>query len=313
MKQKNQTFIESYFTNEDGNLKRLPRKIAYDRIQLDDYHWKTDDMPNLVYASYPDNADLKEFTTTIYSDKPDLLCSMLTLHDRIDPQAFDKLNKNFYYFQPVSDDVINRIIRWCRSNGFPFMSNLPDSRQTIGPKKLFNIQTPKQLHFDVLKFLRELDKLYRLFLLYQAKTGDWNLRQSKEDIIFSITDYNKQRCVHAHTKDIGQLNDTAFQNIFSIECAERHYISQITFGKNLYDSEINLKAENLFDAAFYQLVALLGETKSELRICPLCKMYFKPVHGRQKYCHYTNKNNDPTCYPQKAYKRKSSKHKKAAE
>ena len=53
---------------------------------------------------------------------------------------------------------------------------------------------------------------------------------------------------------------------------EINLISKISVDNGIH---IETMANDLFDAAFYQLAMLMDEPSKELRICPLCNQYFE--------------------------------------
>lgn len=71
-----------------------------------------------------------------------------------------------------------------------------------------------------------------------------------------------------------------------------------------------VKANDLFDAAFYQLANMLYLPEEQIAICPICHRFFIRKNANQKYCHNTKVVNGierRTCYAQKMYKRNQSR------
>jgi len=83
---------------------------------------------------------------------------------------------------------------------------------------------------------------------------------------------------------------------------ERNYQYSFEFDNGIF---LELRADNLFDAAFYQLAQMLILPGRQVKLCPICKNYFKPDNPRQKYCKTLNRIGKRTCYPEKMFKRKN--------
>ncbi len=83
---------------------------------------------------------------------------------------------------------------------------------------------------------------------------------------------------------------------------ERNYQYSFEFDNGIF---LELRADNLFDAAFYQLAQMLILPGRQVKLCPICKNFFKPDNPRQKYCKTLNRKGKRTCYPEKMFKRKT--------
>ena len=95
-------------------------------------------------------------------------------------------------------------------------------------------------------------------------------------------------------------DDNYYSKLFESKYQEITYTTQISIKDDIH---LEVKTENLFDAAFYQLANLLDSPESQIKICPICKNYFETQNAKQKYCLSLNKNGKRTCYSQKSYKR----------
>ena len=96
-------------------------------------------------------------------------------------------------------------------------------------------------------------------------------------------------------------DDNYYRKLFEIKYQEITYTNQISIKDDIH---LEVKTENLFDAAFYQLARLLDSPESQIKICPICKNYFEAKNAKQKYCLTKNSKGQRTCYAQKFYKRK---------
>lgn len=83
---------------------------------------------------------------------------------------------------------------------------------------------------------------------------------------------------------------------------ERNYQYSFEFDNGIF---LELRADNLFDAAFYQLAQMLILPGRQVKLCPICKNFFTPDNPRQKYCKTLNRKGKRTCYPEKMFKRKN--------
>lgn len=103
-------------------------------------------------------------------------------------------------------------------------------------------------------------------------------------------------------KKLEEIEPDACIKIFLQKFQERHYAYKFNYAGGIY---LDFYTDNLFDAAFYQLAQMLVLPGRQVRLCPICRTFFVPTHGNQKYCGTKNSEGKHTCYPEKLYKRKN--------
>ena len=266
---------ESVLMDSSGNLKRFTGKLYYDKVRLNNYKWYGKDDSMRIYATYHYDLDIDCFVDTLLCNTPDLLLEMLTLREKLSDSIFDVLDKVKFGFK-ISDNDLKLICNWCKKNGFP---EHIDSESKIKNKKLFSLKEPKQISFSVADFLNRLNDVYKAFLLYKK-------------II-------ENPCKSPSIQNDKMKFESAFQSIV--------FTNKICFGKEIF---LAVKANDLFDAAFYQLANMLYLPEEQIAICPICHRFFIRKNANQKYCHNTKVVNGierRTCYAQKMYKRNQSR------
>ncbi len=280
--------IESTLTNEEGNFKRLPSEFFYDKIQLENYSFDRKGGNPIIYALYDYDLDLSSFTKTVQCKKPDLLIRMLTLKGKLPDDLFKNIELVRFTDAYLDDASIHLIIEWCKKNGYPFR---PPAEYWKASKSrvLPSLQPPKKIKFKVADFIEKLNEIYDLFLIYQVMTG----RSSPEDLTESVL-LNAEGTPREY-KRLQDMDVEECKDLFEKKYQDITFTNRISFKGGVH---LEVKTNDLFDAALYQLAILLNESEREIGICPLCHQYFERKHARQKYC------NPKTCYPQKAYKRK---------
>lgn len=290
--------IEKITTNENGSLKRLPSDFFYDEIKFNDYEVHGTSKHQMICATYDCNSDLHIFTEIILCHTPNLLLQMLDLKGKLSNTPFEWLGKQ-YSKEFISDKDLNLIIKWCKKNGYPFK---PTVQKTNNLKFSLLIQSDYKntIGFYVWDFIYHLNEIYCAFLLYLMITKQGKL--PKETVYISLppeidnTDWRERKFVKLQNiKD-----DNYYSKLFESKYQEITYTTQISIKDDIH---LEVKTENLFDAAFYQLANLLDSPESQIKICPICKNYFETQNAKQKYCLSLNKNGKRTCYSQKSYKR----------
>lgn len=145
------------------------------------------------------------------------------------------------------------------------------------------------------------------------------VEESKKSVAISFKTIEEiEKAVYKHNNPGEEDNDNAQQEkaekdtmFVEEECGElflqkfksRSYENQVMFDGGLF---LGVRSSNLFDAAFYELAQMLILPKQNIKLCPICRTYFIPKNGHQKYCD-TWRNGRKTCYPEKMYKRKNYK------
>ena len=266
---KKPTQLDHTISNSSGKLKRLASEFYYDQIMLREYAIRDSGERLQIYV--PFDSDWKNDIKPILCKTPNLLCAMLSLKERMSVELFDPSIR--VRDSNVKKADLDLIIKWCIKNGFPFKPNF--EYKPLG-KPLFELQPV--IFFMVWDFIERLNQIHNAYWLYQIISGQ------KED---EIDPKNKYHDMSAEKCKI------LFEEIYQ----EIQFVNRISFKPDVH---WEVKTENLFDAAFYQLALLLNEPKKSVRVCPLCKIYFERTHANRKYC------TDPMCYPEKAYKRRRS-------
>lgn len=293
------TNIEETFYNENGNLKRLPSDFYYKKLIIDDYQFRRENGQFIIYAKIDYEIDLQTFSTKEKSKTPELLMRMLRLRDSLPKNIFGTPTNIILCDELLNDDIANNIIKWCKLNGFPFVGDtiLKNSTSKIKSKKIFNTINPdKYISFKLSDFIFQLNEIYSAFYMYRIING------YTDKIDFPI--YTKNPLTNTFGKN-------SFVNLKGLEKKECSELFEYKYQNIKYENHISfigephfiIQAQNLFDAAFYQLALLLYNKEKEIRICALCHEYFEPKDPRQKYCKVT-------CYSQKAYKRRKALEKK---
>lgn len=249
----------------DGNLKRLSNEFYYDIVMLKDYRICGNGELLQIYVPYEYKSEWQKSINPELCKKPDLLCEMLTLRGNLSFELFEHLR---FRNVNIKEQDLNTIIKWCKKNGFPFTA---DFKYRPDTKPLFDLQP--SIFFIVWDFIYQLDEIYNAYLLYRRIT------EQKDELKNKYENTNVDQC------------KILFEDMYK----KRVFTNQLSFKGSIH---WEIKTENLFDAAFYQLALLLNEPKKEIRECPICHEYFERKHAKRKYCY------NGTCYPQLAYKNK---------
>lgn len=285
---------EMIVTNENGNLKRLPSDFYYDKIELRNYEICGQSSTQMICAVYDCGLDLHKLITPIQCRTPDLLLQMLTLKGELSNHPFELLAKK-YNDKIISDNDLNIIIKWCRKNGYPFKPIITEKTNT--PFKLMIQPDYKQtIGFFIWDFIYSLNEIYGAFLLFQNLVGQDKL--PKETVYISLPPKTGPE-TEWRDREFIKLQDVKkdeFKSLFENKYQEISFTNRISVKDEIH---LEVKAESLFDAAFYQLAILLNNHSKEIRICPLCNKYFEVAHANQKYCLNKNEYGIRTCYPQK--------------
>lgn len=296
------TNIEETFYNENGNLKRLPSDFYYKKLIFDDYQFRRENGQFIIYAKIDYEIDLQTFSMKEKSKTPELLMRMLRLRDSLPKKIFETPTNIILCDELLNDDIANNIIKWCKLNGFPFVVDtiLKNSTSKIKSKKIFNtIKPDKYISFKLSDFIFQLNEIYSAFYMYRIING------YTDKIDFPI--YTKNPLTNTFGKNsfvnLKELEKSECTELFEYKYQNIKYENHISF---IGEPHFIIQAQNLFDAAFYQLALLLYNKEKEIRICALCHEYFEPKDPRQKYCKVT-------CYSQKAYKRRKALEKKSSQ
>lgn len=289
------TNIEETFYNENGNLKRLPSDFYYKKLIFDDYQFRRENGQFIIYAKIDYEIDLQTFSTKEKSKTPELLMRMLRLRDSLPKKIFETPTNIILCDELLNDDIANNIIKWCKLIGFPFAGDtiLKNSTSKIKSKKILNtIKPDKYISFKLSDFIFQLNEIYSAFYMYRIING------YTDKIDFPI--YTKNPLTNTFGKNsfvnLKELEKNECTELFEYKYQNIKYENHISF---IGEPHFIIQAQNLFDAAFYQLALLLYNKEKEIRICALCHEYFEPKDPRQKYCKVT-------CYSQKAYKRRKA-------
>ncbi len=288
------------FYNKNGNLKRLPSDFYYKKFIFEDYQFTKADSQFIIYSKFDYDTDIQTFSTEEKSQTTKLLISMLELKDTLPTKIFDNPTNILLCDEIIDDNTAYQIIKWCKTNGFPFADDntLKKDTSRIKTKKLFSSLKPdKYVSFKLSDFIFQLNEIYSAFYMYRFI----NSYDNKIDFVI----YTKDPLINSFGKNsfinLKNLSKNECTKLFEYKYQNIKFENQISFEN---EPHFIIKAQNLFDAAFYQLALLLYNKEREIRICALCHEYFEPKDPRQKYC-------DPKkCYPQKAYKKKKALEKK---
>jgi|GEM_PF-1568453 len=290
---------EEVFTNKKGNLKRLPSEFYYDKYKFNNYECIKRNGQLFMYVKTDDDKNFQNYLSVTKSQKPELLISMLSLRDNLPNKIFSSPTRIMFCDEYISDTTINKIIKWCKANGYPFCidTKIESTEKTPKQKNLIkNLKLPLYQFLKISDFIFHLNEIYGAFYM-QRKLNDFtgNLNSPIYTSIESKGNFEINNFV-----DIRNLSKDKCKKLFEYKYKSIKFDNQISFEDGLH---FNVITHSLFDAAFYQLALMMYDSKMELRVCPLCNKYFEPQHGRQKYCHRG-------CYPQKAYKREADSKKK---
>lgn len=299
MGKNSKTNTDEILYNKDGNQKRLPSDFYYKKFIFKDYQFKKENGQFIIYTKIDYETDLQTFSTKEKSKTPALLKKMLRLRDSLPNEIFENPSSILLCDEIINDNTANQIIKWCESNGFPFANdiNLINKTPKIKLIKIFNtIKPDKYISFKLSDFIFQLNEIYSAFHMYRV------INSYANKINFEI--YTKNPLINSF-KNNSFIN---LENLSKNECTKlfEYKYQNIKFENKIsFESEPHfiVEAQNLFDAAFYQLALLVYDNEKELRVCPMCHEYFEPNDPRQKYCRIT-------CYAQKAYKKKKSLEKK---
>jgi hypothetical protein len=314
---------KNLFADDDGRRIRLHSEFFYDRLRLKAYGYEGDKHQTVIYAEYPKNSNLQRYTKTIECKRPDLLCEFLTLRGKLPDMLFAHKNMTLRD-DDIGKEEINLIVEWCKLNGFPFE---PNSDNQVKASSLFKKWEPNRIGFRAWDFIKRLNDVCGAYLLYCVITSD--NAEDNETSFAKATYLQASQNVDYPTLFDSKNSRKIYWGMDKDECRSifiRMYqnitfTNQIAFEKEIY---LTVKANNLFDAALYQLALLLNSPSIEMSVCPLCKKIFPKEHANQVYCltpaltsdgkRKYKKNGDirVTCYAAKAYKReKSAKQKNA--
>jgi len=289
---------ENRFNNKNGNRTRLPNEFFYDKINLGNYGFGGSNDELEIYATFEYGLSVSDITELIECKKPDLLCKMLSLREAFPEKVFEPRNLIFDKSY-VSDNELDKIIKWCKNNGFPFKPQIPEKKKVNA--KLFTPRQKPRIHFNVWDFLKRLNDVYSLYLLYKVITDEELTSFETTAYISCQQGENGTALIGEQFKPLKEMSKDDCWSVFKSKYKEIGFTNQISFEGKIH---LTVKTENLFDAAFYQLALLLNGDSIQIGKCPICHNYFERDHGSQKYCLNKNEYGRPTCYPQKTYKRK---------
>lgn len=303
MHKKSKIIKEQTFSNQNGNLKRLPSDFYYDEFIFDDYGVQNLGGKLRIYAKVEQDKSLDTFSTQIKSQNPELLIKMLTLKEALPREIFESPTKILICDEHINNDAIALIIKWCKSYGFPFAVDIQSEHNPAKKtsKSLFStLSQTKHISFYVSDFIYNLNEIYSAYHLYRILTG------YSDKIIEPIytTGVNEEKQGITKFIKLSNINIDECKKLFEYKYHKINFQNQISFDNGLH---FNVKTRSLFDAAFYQLALLMYDSEKDIRICPICHEYFEPHDPRQIYC------DSSYCYPQKAYKRGKAVEKKKKE
>lgn len=315
-------FVEP-LKNASNNLKKLPKQFSYTKYAFKQYESACGDGKVSIYAVANANDDRESISQHIVCKDYDLLCSMLSLRKEIrsvfesaipiKDERVDKKRKYKVINIDTTADVLKTGIKlnpaaieaiesWCVRYGYPFAFDADKYRTASQQRLLWGHKGHIPAGFMLSDFLIHLNEVYYAFQLCRVISGQIqsNILTGKVARIFP-NDY--RLLSRKDFEDIYLMSPDRCMEIFSRKYAERHYRSNICFDKDNH-AHILMHAENVFDAAYYQLALFLNEPKMQIRQCSMCGQYFEVTDARQKYCERKNEFGVRTCYAQKAFKRK---------
>lgn len=302
--------VQQAIGDGNANTKTLPRDFIYKKVLLSNYFLLKNDGQNYICANIDYSLKLDNPQTECRCSTPDLLCSILTLREHLSNDLFLPLEKNGFIECRPTQKQIELIIQWCKQNGYPFcieQRTQQNKKFKAGVNRFEHLNLDSYtVYFDVLDFLKEVDEIYSAFWLYRTVvkeyvTGDEckipqisvsNIRRISKETGYEYLGYypmpkRREDC----------------QNLFIEKFSQRRYTCKLYADPDLlYTPEIT--SGDLFDAAFYQLASLLTSPGRQIKLCPMCKKYFEPESGHDKYCNYKNEKGHRTCSAQKKYKQR---------
>lgn len=285
---------ETTFIKEDGTIIRLPNDFYYDKISFDDYKYEN----GVITLKISYDTSISSYTTLIKSQKPELLIKMLTLREKLSPSLFTSPTKLLFGDNKISEQDVSRIIKWCKTNGYPFDISKEIESHSKATNSLHSLlKADTYISFAVVSFICQLNEVYCLFIMYKYLVG---LIDRLPANLYTKGKNENKKGIYEFVK-LNELSKNECKELFEYKYQNIVFQNTISF---INGTHFDVKTHNLFDAAFYQLALMLSGDKKELKICPLCNEYFVPDHARQKYC------KSPWCYPQKMYKRKKIAEKK---
>ena len=305
-----ESFLDTMGT-VDGTTKVLPERFAYKKIELEQYTYHENDNLPVIRAIVDNATDVLGEGNNVSCRKPDLLCEMLLLREKLSEKLFDALEKTQYLVNCLCQNQVDMIIKWCQKNGYPYQVEQKPPRK----RKLTALANIAEDHyyaqFNLLDFLKDLNEIFCAFKLYQVITDslseqDYSIRIMKREHSSKYT--NRELLVFETliTKEPNDAEKERCKALLFEKYNGRNFAMQlIPDQERMFVTEVQTK--NLFDAAFYQLALLLDSPKTQIKQCPICKRYFEPTRTNQKYCATENEYGKPTCYAQLLYKQRHPK------
>lgn len=281
------------FSNAEGNTTRLPNVFYYDKFSFDNYRYEN----GIINLKLSSEAQISLPITLEKSRKPELLIKMLTLREKLSPSLFASPTKLLFGDDKISEKDVLKIIKWCKTNGYPFDISEEIERYSKATNSLLLL--PKQdthISFAVASFICQLNEVYCSFIMYRYLVG---LIDRLPAALYTKGQNKNQKGIYEFV-ELNKLSKNECKELFEYKYQNIVFQNTISFSNGIH---FDIKTYNLFDAAFYQLALMLSVDNKDLRVCPLCNEYFEPSNARQKYC-------GDKCYPQKAYKRKKMAEKK---
>ncbi len=293
---------DEHLTNENGNLKRLPSDFYYDFCKFNGYKYKKDCSQYYIFKKYYGQIDTQIQKAT----KPTILLDMLSLRDRLSSELFDFPHIFIDFDNQVKSRDLDQIIKFCEKHGYPFANELnavisSSKLPRLSRQMLKQISNEKNIQFSVYDFIENLNEVYST---YQLSRIIINQSNSITTPVFTKGFFPEKTLPNVYI-DLSKLNLEDCKNLFEIKYKSITFENELLFETKPY---FVVKASNLFNAAFYQILLLTYQNEKEIRICPLCNSYFIPRHGNQKYCTVYDSNGKVQggCYPQKRYKKEKS-------
>ena len=310
--------------NAQNDPKKLPKEFSYTKYAFKKYESACGDGKMSIYAVADTKEEKKNVSRDIVCKDYDMLCSMLSLRKAIrtvfesaTPTNDERVDKKRVYKTiniDKTEDILNTGIQlnpeaieeiksWCVKYGYPF--NFDAVKYSNAGQQRLLLRKGKghiPAGFMLSDFLIHLNEIYYAFQLCRVISG----HVQSQSLIGEVTRIfsNDYRLLSKnHFEKIREITPERCMEIFSQKYSERNYRSNIFFDESNH-AHIRIHAENLFDAAYYQLALFLNEPKMEIRECSMCGKYFEITDARQKYCENKNEFGVRTCYAQKAFKRK---------
>ncbi len=274
------------FNDENGNLKVLPKEFFYQSIIFEKYYYN--EKENRIYTRVDNGFSIDDNICTVKINSLDLLSSIINLINEFEDNLFTSPQKLLLIDRLTDRHKVDKIIKWCVKNGYPFTDRL-NNVDSNNDSKLVKLNLKKYYGFDLKELLVNLNDVYCLYNICLVLIGiEENIKNPS--YISTTNSYPKDISDY---KNINNLTTLEYKNIFEEKYNNLSLKGAITF-EDTDSPYIRLIASNIFEAVTYQIALMLYNPVKEIRFCKRCHKPFEINTRNQRYCHHP-------CTPQNAY------------